>query len=103
VGDRSLSVLDGCAGRLRERGIERGAVGVADAVYHVPVGAARRQRQWTSRRDPGQPALRVDQVQQRKEVVLARAAAVEEDERTIRLARRRAHAMGQLVHAASLA
>ena len=55
----------------------------------VPVRTARRQRERAARRDPEQAALRVEHVQQRDEVVLVGAAAVEEDERALRLAGRR--------------
>ena len=75
--------------RPAERREERLGIGRRDASQPVPVGAARRQRQRASRRDPEQTPLRVERVEKGVEIVLIGAAAVEEDERTLRLARRR--------------
>ena len=73
-----------------ERRPERRGVGEADLADDVPVRAAGRQRERPARRDSDQPPLGVEHVEQRVEVVLARTAAVEEDERPVRLAGRRA-------------
>ena len=64
-------------------------IGLADAVERVPVRAARRQRERSARRDPEQPPLRVEHVEQRKEVVLVGAAAVEQGEEALGLSARR--------------
>jgi hypothetical protein len=57
------------------------------------VRAARRQGERAARRDPEQATLRVECVEQRDEVMLVGAAAVEEDEGALglpgRLARQR--------------
>jgi len=50
------------------------------------VRAARRQRERGAGCDPVQLPLRVERVEERVEVVLVRAAAVQEDERPLRLA-----------------
>ena len=60
--------------------------GVAQLAQDVPVRAARRQRERPARSDADEPTLRVERVEQRKEVVLVRASPVEEDERALRLA-----------------
>ena len=59
----------------------------ADLVKRIPVRPARRERERTARRDPEQTPPGVEGVQQREQVVLVRAASVEEDERTLRVAR----------------
>jgi len=50
------------------------------------VGAARRQRERPARRDAREAPLRIEGVEQRKEVVLVGAASVEEDERALGIA-----------------
>jgi hypothetical protein len=44
-----------------------------------------------ARRHPEQPPLRVEEIEEREEVALVGAAAVEEDEQALRVAGRRAH------------
>ncbi len=61
-------------------------VRIADPRHDVPVRAARRQRQRAARAVPVQPPLGIQHVEQRKEIVLVGAAAVEEHERAGRLA-----------------
>ena len=58
---------------------------VADLVDRVPVGAAGRQVQRAARRHAQQPASRVEQVEEREQVALVGAAAVEEDEQPLRI------------------
>ena len=53
------------------------------------MSAAGRKRERSSRRHAVQVPLWVEGVEERVEVVLVRAATVEEDERSLRLARRR--------------
>jgi hypothetical protein len=50
------------------------------------VRAARRQRERPARRDAYEAPLRVERVEQRKEIVLVGAATVEEDERALGVA-----------------
>jgi hypothetical protein len=70
------------------------AVREADLPHDVPVRSARRQRQ----RPPGggaeQAPIGIEQVEQREEVVLVGAAAVEEDERAVGVPVRGADAVG---------
>ena len=56
--------------------------------HRVPVRAARRQRQRAARAVAVKPALRVEHVEQREEIVLVGAAPVEEHERALGLAER---------------
>src|SRR5215210_275849 len=56
---------------------------------------ARRERERAARRDAEQPPLGVEQVQQREQVVLTRAATVEEDEQPLRLAARGTRQRGE--------
>ena len=63
-----------------------GGVRIADPRHDVPVRAARRQRQRPARAVSVQPPLGIEHVEQRKEIVLVGAAAVEEHERAGRLA-----------------
>src|SRR5262249_37983199 len=65
---------------------ERRRVGVADARDDIPVRAARWEGQRAARGEALQPLLRVEHVEQREQVVLVRAAAVEQDERALGLA-----------------
>ena len=67
--------------------VKLGDVRIADPRHDVPVRAARRQRQRPTGAVPVQPPPGVEHVEQRKEIVLVGAAAVEEDERTGRIAR----------------
>ncbi len=89
-------------GERREAGPEALRVGEADARHDVPVCPARRERERRPRRVAGEPALRVEQVEHRVEVVLVRAATVQEDERSLGvsgrgpLERPQAHARVQL-------
>ena len=62
---------------------ERVAVREADPPHDVPVRPARRQRQRPPRGGAEQAPLGVEHVEQREEVVLVGAAAVEEDERAL--------------------
>src|SRR5207253_3068708 len=66
----------------------------------VPVGAARRERERPARRDAEQASPRVEVVEHREEVLLVRAAAVEEDEQSLRVAARRPL---QVLHRATVA
>jgi hypothetical protein len=52
------------------------------------VRAAWRQRQRAARGGAREPPLRVEDVEQREQVVLVRAAAVKKDERPLSLTRR---------------
>ena len=52
-------------------------------MHGVPVRTARRQRQRAARRDAEQPLLRVEDVEEREEVVLVGAAPVEQDEQAL--------------------
>jgi hypothetical protein len=70
-------VQPGAAGRVGRA--ERVGVRVADLADHVPVGAAGRQGERPARRDAQQPPLGIELVEQREQVVLGGAAAVEED------------------------
>ena len=65
---------------------ERLGIGKADARHDVPVRAARRQRQRRARAEAVEAALGVERVEQRHQVELVGAAAVEEDERALGLA-----------------
>ena len=58
-----------------------------------------RQPERAARRHAEEPALGVEQVEQREEVVLVRPPAVEEDERSLGLARGLAPARDELRHA----
>ena len=60
---------------------KRLAIRVADLLKLVPVGAPGRKREGPAGRYPQEAAIRVQDVEQREEVVLVRAATVEEDER----------------------
>ena len=64
-------------------------LGRRDPAEPVPVRASGRQRERPARRDAEQPPLGVERVEERVEVVLVGAAAVQEDERSLRLARSR--------------
>ena len=57
--------------------------------------AAGRQRQRPARRRADEPPLRIERIQQRKEIVLVRAAPVEQDQRAFRLSGRRPHTRSQ--------
>ena len=58
---------------------------MTDLVHRVPVRSARRQGQRPARAVAVTLALRVEDVEQRKEIVLVRAASVEENERALGL------------------
>jgi hypothetical protein len=60
------------------------------------VRAARRQRERPARRDAEQPPLRIEDVEEREQVELVGAAAVEEDEQALRLAGGRPEAVLEL-------
>ena len=75
---------------------ERLRVGEAHARHDVPVAAARRQEQRPAGRHADEPALGIEHVEERGEVVLVGAAAVQEHERALGLARGRAHALDEL-------
>ena len=98
--EKPPSTIRSCGQRVepvRSLGVaraERRRIGVADPRHDVPVRAARRQGQRPARRVAVQPPLRVERVEQREQVVLVGAAAVEEDERALGLAGRRALADG---------
>ena len=80
--DRHRQAVEQCARRLEAR--EEGArVGGGDAPEPVPVRAAGRQRERAARRDPEQPPLRVERVEQGIEVALVRTTPVEQDERSL--------------------
>ena len=68
---------------------ERSRVGKADLLNGVPVGAARRQRERAAWSDAEEAPLRVEHVEQREQVVLVGAAAVEQDEQALWLCGRR--------------
>ena len=70
--------------------VERLRIRRRDSAELVPVRSARRERERSARRDAEQPALRVERVQQRVQVVLVGAAPVQQHERAGRLAGRRA-------------
>ncbi len=55
----------------------------------VPVRATGRKGEWPARRRPDQPSLGVEGGEEREEIELVGAAAVEEDERALRVARGR--------------
>jgi hypothetical protein len=57
-------------------------------MQRIPVSAAGWQGQRPARRHAEQAAVRIEEVQERMEVVFVRPAPVEEDERAGRLARR---------------
>jgi hypothetical protein len=59
------------------------------------VRSARGQRQRRSRGDSDEPPVRIEEVQQREQIVLARSAAVEEDESAFGLSSSGADAMGK--------
>ena len=65
--------------------------------------ASGREVERTARRDAEQPSLRVEHVEQREEVVLVGAAAVEEDDRAGGVTLRRARPVGKLVGRGQLA
>jgi hypothetical protein len=52
------------------------------------VCSAGREHERPARREAGEPALGVERIEQREEVVLIRSAPVEEDERALGLTRR---------------
>ena len=58
-------------------GSERRGIREADTRHDVPVRAARRQCERCARRVAVQPPLGVERVEQRKEIVLVGAAAVQ--------------------------
>jgi hypothetical protein len=60
------------------------------------VRASGRQRERSARRDPEQTPVRVEDVEEREQVELVGAAAVEEDEESFGLARRRANPVREL-------
>ena len=70
---------------------------IADLLDGVPVRAARRKVERAARSHAEQPALGIEHVEERKEVALVGAAAVEEDEQPFGLARGRARQMAQCV------
>ena len=70
--------------------MERVVVGEADARDDVPVRAAGRQCERRARRVAVQALPRIERVEQREEIVLVGAAAVQQDESALRLADRRA-------------
>ena len=75
---------------LREASIavvERGRIRVADLAKCIPVRAARRERERPAGGEAEQLAARVEQVEERHEVELVGPAAVQQDERALRLAR----------------
>ena len=91
-------------GERRVRGAEGVRVGVADARHDVPVAARPAgQRQRRARRGHVQPALGIEHVGQRQQVVLVGAAAVVEDEQAGGLPVRRPLAERQRAQAGSLA
>ena len=75
--------------------IERRRLGRADPTERVPVRAAGRQRQRPARRRADETALRVQRIEQGKEIVLVRAAPVEQDQRALWLAGRRPQTRSQ--------
>ena len=81
----------------REGGQEGLGVGVPVLLRRVPVVPDRRQLQRPAREGADEPLARVEDVDQRRDVLLARAAAVEQDERARRLARREPQRIGQLL------
>ena len=80
--------------------VERVVVGVADARHDVPVPPARRELQRPARRDADEPPVGVEHVEERQQVVLVGAAAVQQDERARRLARGGPDDVGQGVRQA---
>ena len=82
---------------LLERVDEGVLVGVPDLLDHVPVPPARRDvGQRRARCHPEQPPVRVELVEQRIEIALVDAAAVQQDQRALGLAGRLASQMDQL-------
>ena len=71
-------------------------IGIADPPQRVPVRAPGRERQRAAWRDAEQPALRIEDVEEVEEVELVGAAAVEEDEQPVWLARRRPEPVREL-------
>jgi hypothetical protein len=70
--------------------VEKGlSIGKSDLPQRVPMSSTGREGERPTRRDTQEPSLRIEVIEERKEVVLVRAAAVEEDERARRLVRRR--------------
>ncbi len=63
---------------------------VADLLHGVPVGASGRQVERPAWRHAEHSSLRVEQIEEREEVALVRAATVEEREEALRLCRGRA-------------
>ena len=69
---------------------ERLGIRVADLLHGVPVGASRRQVERTAWRHAEHSPLRIEQIEEREEVALVRAATVEEHEQALRRCRGRA-------------
>ena len=82
---RGEQVVEPAAGQRVGR-LERLAVREADPPHDVPVRPARRQRQRPARGGAEQAPLGVEHVEQREQVVLVGAAAVEQDERALGVA-----------------
>ena len=85
------------ARRERERLGERAGIRVADLLDGVPVRAAGRKVQWAARRHAEHSSLGVEQIEQREEVALVGAAAVEEDEQPFRVGGRRSGQVAERV------
>jgi hypothetical protein len=81
------------AARLGVRRQEGVPVREADLAHDVPVRPARRKRQRTARRCPEEAPVGVEDVEQREEVVLVGAAAVQEDQRALWLGAGRTDAL----------
>jgi len=88
------------AGAL-ERREERSGIRVADPVDGVPVRAVGRECERAARRGAEQAAVGVEHVEERREVELVGAAAVQEDERALGLAGGRARPVDERVEAYS--
>ena len=82
----SASRLVEPGGYLRIGRVEGLGVGIAHLAYGVPVGAAGRERQRAARGGTEQTPIGIEHVEQRKQVVLVRAAPVEEHQRPFRVA-----------------
>ena len=68
---------------------------IAELAEDVPVRAAGRERERPARRGADEPPLRVEHVEEREEIVLVGAAAMQQHERAVRLSGGRADEVAQ--------
>ena len=85
--DRHREVVEK-RGETGRRLVERRRIGCRDPAERVPVPSAGREAVRAARRDPEQPPVRVEQVEERIQVVLVGPAPVEQHERARRSPRR---------------